>query len=272
MTTSRKNGSSGAGLALGAAAALSLLAVARKGARAKAQIRSTGKVQITTDLLDELAKDLEDLEGHYGKAYSRHGNPHFFKFDIKAHGAYAPDWVEYAAKKLKRGESCVWDYQSEYAHDEIENFVYGIKYEREYDSLTAKHTGPPNPDYAEWYTGEHHTAGRSGGYLMLGHNQISEDLDRLSREWGDRVTYLLGGVYLDQDYEKDAIETVEKAQRALESVAKIKKQIAVLISQYVEVIRSDDFWMNVFDLNLKKVEGFKAAMAREKAAGTYRSY
>lgn len=267
MSSGRPSGSL---WALGAVGAISILSATRKGARS--QIKSLGARKFAQETLDDLAKDLEDLEGHYGKSSARNGHAHCFEFDIKAHSAHRPDWVAYAVKKLKHHEGYVWEVEAEFAKNEIENFVYDLEHERLYDSLTGKHTGPPNPDYAEWFVGEHHTAGRSGGYLLLRHDRASEDLERLSYEWGDHVSYLLGGIYLESGYEQDVREAVEKAERTLKSVEKIKRQICKRLDQYTETIRSDDFWQEELDLTDKKVKGFKEAMARETAAGTYRDY
>jgi hypothetical protein len=238
----------GTWLALGAIGLISATALTRRGSRAGQQIATRQQkfptltqTQIQSHITEDGIRALNQALEQVTTSRTGFSRGPAFEFNIKAHSAYLPDWVVHHFG----GHEQSGDVISQDAQNELEWLIGDIQ-------------DPESPLYQPWFNGDWHTAGRSGGYLILQHHL--PDLEDLLDRWGDDARPTLAGPVPSQEYYEEAYEILPEVIQALWHYRVLKRAIAEHVAYFQKRMGSNEEWQERLDLTDAQVAEIKAEM------------
>jgi hypothetical protein len=213
------------GWALGAVGALAGAAVL---ARRRRGGRNDGLP--TSSEVDDVLEDLHDAGGHHG---GRKHRETWYQFNIKAH-AWAPDEV---VKAL--GERAVSEEIGFRASNDLEWL---------HDDLREKHP---------WIGKKWHTAGRSGGWLLLEDDEApgasveaaAGDVHWIPALSGEKLPW-----HDDPDIVNNLVETYAAAKARVAELEEIRKEIQAVVKGFEDTIKDPDTWAEMMEWRRETAE------------------
>jgi uncharacterized protein YhfF len=204
--------------------------------------------------MDEACDDLKKIQGRYGRAFNSRGSRmDAYEINIKAHGAYAPDWVERAI-----GQDWMQDRISESARDTLEFSL---------ERFRAK------PDDEEefglgmtWLDSKFEFEGRSGGYwILFDQYRTMTALDDLVGQWpgSDPEDVESGGKKVgiritDEGYKEEVLDALARAEKIKKDLAILEAEVDREKAEWAKQIASDAWWQEALDFTDDQVAKWKA--------------
>jgi len=250
----------GSNIAIGAAALLALTAAGKSrlsGSKSKSRVDPRRPIGIENmhepkelmklkskqdleDLIEELRGAVEDEQKgpgwrHFPGRYN--DGEGWFSFDIKAHGARTPDWVDELLH-----EHTISEVIHQEARDEIESLIFDMENEE-------------SPLYQEWWWPDNYEIqGASGGYIGFSHQilDVLKEAEEILEEAepGEMLRGTISGVKWKKDGPaSDILTLLNRAEYMLQQRDRLEDEIKKRLSAHEKRIQSDDFWEIVIEDN-----------------------